>query len=74
MTDTTYDDHERGQPAGLGCNEELGRIPRRCDCTSLCGDDPWLKDGRAIKCHAYDPLHPPPCRHCKGTGKELSAC
>jgi len=21
-----------------------------CDCTARCGDDPWLKDGRARPC------------------------
>lgn len=42
--------------------------PRPCDCTVVCGDDPWLQDGRATKCAAYDRLHPPPCPHCRGLG------
>lgn len=25
----------------------------RCDCTADCGDDPWLKDGRAQGCLKY---------------------
>lgn len=29
MTDTTHDNSERGQPAGLGCNEGLGQVPTR---------------------------------------------
>lgn len=24
----------------------------RCDCLIYCGDDPWLKDGRATPCPA----------------------
>lgn len=25
-------------------------MPERCDCLIYCGDDPWLKDGRAEPC------------------------
>lgn len=31
--------------------------PTKCDCLNFCGDDPWLKDGRAVKCERYDELH-----------------
>lgn len=24
--------------------------PDLCDCLNECGDDPWLKDGRAVAC------------------------
>jgi len=24
--------------------------PSKCDCLNRCGDDPWLKDGRAVPC------------------------
>ena len=24
--------------------------PQACDCLNWCGDDPWLKDGRAVPC------------------------
>ncbi len=26
--------------------------PVECDCLNWCGDDPWLKDGRAQPCKA----------------------
>ncbi|MFL9934242.1 hypothetical protein P0D88_34845 [Paraburkholderia sp. RL18-103-BIB-C] len=26
---------------------------QKCDCTVMCGDDPWIKDGRATPCAAY---------------------
>lgn len=26
--------------------------PVTCDCLNRCGDDPWLKDGRATPCKA----------------------
>jgi hypothetical protein len=30
-----------------------GEKPERCDCLNWCGDDPWLKDGRAEGCERY---------------------
>jgi len=27
--------------------------PDACDCLNACGDDPWLKDGRARHCAAF---------------------
>ncbi len=24
--------------------------PQPCDCTCICGDDPWLVDGRSVPC------------------------
>jgi|GEM_PF-4710857 len=24
--------------------------PTRCDCLNVCGDDPWLDDGRSMPC------------------------
>jgi hypothetical protein len=24
-----------------------------CDCTAMCGDDPWIRDGRATPCANY---------------------
>lgn len=44
--------------------------PVGCDCLNYCGDDPWLKDGRAKHCESYARLHPPLCSRCKGTGYE----
>jgi hypothetical protein len=28
---------------------ELAKLPR-CDCTALCGDDPWIRLGKAAPC------------------------
>lgn len=25
-------------------------VATTCDCTASCGDDPWLRDGRAVPC------------------------
>ncbi len=25
-------------------------VATTCDCTARCGDDPWLRDGRAVPC------------------------
>lgn len=36
--------------------------PVPCDCLDVCGDDPWLQDGRAKKCADYARLHPPSFR------------
>jgi hypothetical protein len=27
--------------------------PVKCDCLNVCGDDPWLKDGRATPCARF---------------------
>ena len=56
---------------GVSAHEREVRRPEpvRCDCLNHCGDDPWLKDGRAFKCQAHDRLHPPMCKHCNGTGE-----
>lgn len=32
--------------------------PEKCDCLNICGDDPWLKDGRARPCKDWSRLHP----------------
>lgn len=31
--------------------------PVKCDCTVNCGDDPWLRDGRAQPCAALAAEH-----------------
>ena len=28
----------------------LPTVPVRCDCLTVCGDDPWLSDGRSREC------------------------
>ena len=33
---------------------------RICDCVGYCGDDPWLKTGKADPCEAYHQLHNTP--------------
>ena len=29
----------------------------KCDCLNYCGDDPWLKDGRAEHCERWKKNH-----------------
>jgi hypothetical protein len=31
--------------------------PDDCDCINVCGDDPWLKDGRATPCASRQQHH-----------------
>jgi len=32
--------------------------PVACDCLNWCGDDPWLKDGRARRCADFEKWQP----------------
>lgn len=30
--------------------------PDDCDCLTYCGDDPWLKEDKAIPCETYNKM------------------
>ncbi len=34
----------------------------KCDCTSYCGDDPWIMQHKAKPCEAFIRFHPDLCR------------
>lgn len=33
--------------------ERMSPALLKCDCTVRCGDDPWIKTGRALPCAGY---------------------
>lgn len=51
--------HEKGRHCKID-KGEAAVGPDRCDCLNDCGDDPWLKDGRAAPCEYWH-------RYVKGT-------